>query len=248
MSKEDKEPIKINLTTLIIILMIVLLAIGIVIYYFASNTTTGKTVYEDVAKKQEKQEKYRKYVMTEENTLAENVVENVIENVVSEGPTVENGLSLEDAKTIITNYFSMCESKEKNPKIFLESLKLVKKFSFTKDEFITSKDGLVHLYKTNIAYADYKTKLLETMSEKMFNENFTEKLEEHNGNLYFEGDIENTGNTYASPNVELITSVGITYDYKVTYKNASGAEESLKMRLVKSGDKYVVDSSEVFVN
>lgn len=247
----EKEPIKMNLTTLIIILMFVLLLIGVIIYYFATNTTTGKTVYEDVAMKKEKEEKYRKYVITdnEENIIAENVIENtIIENTVINGPIEEKNLNLEDAKKIITNYFSMLSTKGGNPKTFLESLKIVNKFSFTKDEFITSKDGLAHLYKTNVKYLDYKVKMLESMTEKKFNEDFSEKFEEHNGYLYFEGDVTNTGNTYNFTNIELITAVGITVDYKATYKNANGVDESYKVRLVKVNDKYVVDSYELLVN
>ncbi|MCI8964963.1 MAG: hypothetical protein HFJ43_01185 [Clostridia bacterium] len=220
---EEKQHIKVNLSTvifLLIIFVLIIIIIGMYYHYnYKENIHIDNTNNSNVTS------------MDEENTL-ENIINNNSTNmennttetntdVEKETNTSKIDLTTNEAKKITDKYLNLVGSLEGSPSSMLESLG----YDSTKfDESNTKQIGDYTYINTKINYNDFKNKMLKYMSEKHFNKEFSISFKKVNGKLYI-ANIGASGWSHSNLKLTLKSNSNNTYKYSISYINAETEEK-----------------------
>lgn len=230
-NNKEKKTITISLNTFIfMILIFVIIIAGIIGLYlndfFKKNNTTetGKQIIE------------------------ENIVNDVANNIIDDttDDKVDNYLDDEIAKTIIQSYLNIKGAREGSP---IEALTIGEIDLIDKYSEIPGGDYIdVDNYRSSgINYEDLKNKMLEYMTEDMFEKLNDNAYKNVNGKLYiFDGGA--TGAGFDIKEIKLISSNKNSYKYQVKgleYPPEEGMNFAAEVELEKNiNERYVVSGFE----
>ena len=188
---EEKKTIKISLSTLfLIIAIIVIIVMGIFCYSMYNKKIEAE---EQLNEMNEKTLNLETKINTISNIISDDTKNEEKQNTISDDivNTESNSynFSEDEIKKTLQNYLDLQGSKQGAPSALLQKLNLL---GTTLDYNEVTEDGYV---KTDIKYSDYKTAMLNYVTEEWFNKNFTEEFKEINGLLYYLNSGA-TGNEY----------------------------------------------------
>lgn len=182
----------------------------------------------------------------ENNSKSENKIENVTddkpENKVTEEKEETNlsKLDIEErdeiSKEKIENFLKVY--KNSSPKGILISLGLI-------DENYTSnpEDYIDRFYaKTDIKYEDFKNKLLEFVTEKLFNSYYDNQGFKNVDEYLCFSDIGGEEREYKVENMSLIDHTDSSMTYEISFfEESSNNIENAKITVIEKNNDYVVD-------
>lgn len=222
---EEKKTTKISLSTILLILFIITIAVMAYFIYKLNNdkqladnkvTELNKQVRElanNVNNLQgtisETSNTINNSAITQNNNDSKTSSNSNTQTTASEKKTFSN----DEIKNAIQNYLDLVGVQQGSPEALLETL------GFT-DLGVNTEKTDDNYIKTNNKYSDYKTKMLDYMTEQWFENNFTRFFKNVNGYLYyFDGGA--TGLEYEVKSITLkgdysdldyIADVDIVYD------------------------------------
>ena len=192
---EEKKTIKISLSTFFLILAIIVIVImGVFIFKFYNDKKVADSEVKDLNNQviglestintlEGKINSLEGTINNNANNITNNIVnsENV-ENTQNNDDTTSNSTSKtfsnDEIKKSIQNYLDLKGASAGSPEGLLVKLELTSYGQYkdrTDDNYI----------KTNIKYSDYKSKMLNYMTEQWFENKFTNYYKNIDGYLYF---------------------------------------------------------------
>lgn len=182
---EEKQGIKISLSTFFLILSI--LVIIVMTYYIYKLNNDKKLANDKVIELNNQVNGLESTVNNLQGTISD--ISNTITNANSSIETNSNSntqtntnvtktFSNDEIKKAIQNYLDLVGAREGSPEGLLVKLGLT--------NFGANTEKADNNYiKTNIKYSEYKAKMLNYMTEQWFENNFTNFFKNVNGYLYF---------------------------------------------------------------
>ena len=181
---EEKKVTKISLSTFLLILSIIVI---IVMAYFIYKLNNDKQLANNKVTELNKQVSgLESTVNNLQGTISDisNTINNSTETKTDSNSNTqanESGkktFSNDEIKNAIQNYLDLVGAREGSPEGLLVKLGLT--------NFGANTEKADNNYiKTNIKYSDYKTKMLNYMTEQWFENNFTKSFKNVNGYLYY---------------------------------------------------------------
>lgn len=218
----ERKVLKIKFTTAstIIIIAIILLVIIGVVFIKKSN------VINDNANIEEQD-------INEKNETNENINDD----------ETETKFSNEAIKQALQSYLDLVGYKEASPEQLLVKLGLMEYGEYNNQELTED-----NYKKTNVKYVDYKNKMLEYMSEELFDSNFTSFYKEQDGYLYF-FDGGATGLTFEVESVSLkgdysdLIYIGKVYNIAI---NGTKSSANLEFHIQNNNGKCIITYCDKF--
>ena len=185
---EEKKTVKKKLPIVFLILAIlVIMAMGYFIckLYQEKETANAKAgeLTQQVSKLegtvenlQEEIDHFSDTTNTTDNT--EEAVETTVENTVPTNTNANQTFSTDEIKTALQNFLDLSGVLDGSPEGLLVYLGLT-------TYGVNQEIGEDYYIKTDISYSEYKNKMLQYMTEEMFEEDFTVNYKNVNGILYF---------------------------------------------------------------
>ena len=185
---EEKKTVKRKLPIVFLILAIlVIMAMGYFIckLYQKKETANAKVgeLTQQVSKLegtvenlQEEIDHFSDTTNTTDNT--EEAVETTVENTVPTNTNANQTFSTDEIKTALQNFLDLSGVLDGSPEGLLVYLGLT-------TYGVNQEIGEDYYIKTDISYSEYKNKMLQYMTEEMFEEDFTVNYKNVNGILYF---------------------------------------------------------------
>lgn len=189
---EEKKTVKKKLPIVFLILAIfVIMAMGYFIckLYQEKETANAKVgeLTQQVSKLegtvenlQEEIDHFSDTTNTTDNT--EEAVETTVENTVPTNTNANQIFSTDEIKTALQNYLNLKGILAGSPEELLVYLELL---TYEDNTEIVREIVDEYYIKTSIPYSEYKNKMLQYMTEEMFEEDFTVYYKNVNGILYF---------------------------------------------------------------
>ena len=166
---EEKKAIKVSLGTVICIIIIILLIVALFCMWYYYNNISDKNNISATN-------------TNISNTLTSNNVDNNLpktdNSLNNSSNNTSKKFSNEEIKISLQNYLNLIGAREGSPEDLLVELGLMSSGTYdtrTSDNYI----------KTSIKYSDYKSKMLNYVTEEWFNKTFTNYYKEIDGYLYF---------------------------------------------------------------
>lgn len=244
---EEKQPIKVNLSTVVFLLIIFVLIIVIIgMYYhynYKENIHIDNTNNSNVTSMDEENSSENISEDTLENTInynSTNMESNATKtntNAKKETTTSKIDLTTNEAKNITDKYLNLVGSLEGSPSSMLELLG----YDSTKfDESSTKQIGDYNYINTKINYNDFKNKMLKYMSEKHFNKEFSISFKKVDSKLYI-ANIGASGWSHSNLKLTLKSNSNNTYKYSISYTNAeTGEKETATVTITYENNHYVI--------
>ena len=142
-----------------------------------------------------------------ENTVQNTEVENSTNNIFDDNNVTNTNTNtktteytdkiVEDA---LEEYLELKEENEKSPASLLEELDLIED-----EHYFSNKAGNDGYVKTDIQYSNYKNAMLRYVSEKLFDEKFTQNFQDKNGTLYF---LDKKGTSFVEYDIRSVKNNG----------------------------------------
>ncbi len=225
---EEKEPIKVKLSTvLLIITIIIIAAIGVIIGIMYQQS------------------------MTKNNNVPE--VENVMlgekENVINNNSNKEKTFSETEIKEALQNYLKLSGAYQGDPYSVLYVMKEITGKNVIDDEYPKSIEyGEGSILPTKIKYSEFKEFMLNYMTEELYNTDFARGYIDKNGDLYCKN-IGATGVTYEVKSIEKINKSDTKYKGNVYgYSEEEYKDEMEILFEVSENNEKCVISSITFTN
>ena len=185
---EEKKTVKKKLSIIFLILeILVIMAMGYFIckLYQEKETANAKAgeltqqvsaLESTVENLQKEIDHFSDTTNTTDNT--EEAVETTVENTVPTNTNANQTFSTDEIKTALQNFLDLSGVLDGSPEGLLVYLGLT-------TYGVNQEIGEDYYIKTDISYSEYKNKMLQYMTEEMFEENFTVNYKNVNGILYF---------------------------------------------------------------
>lgn len=185
---EEKKTVKRKLPIVFLILAIfVIMAMGFLIYKLyqdkeSANAKVGELTQQvselegTVENLQKEIDHFSDTTNTTDNT--EETVETTAENTVPTNTNANQTFSTDEIKTALQNFLDLSGVLDGSPEGLLVYLGLT-------TYGLNQEIGEDYYIKTDISYSEYKNKMLQYMTEEMFEEDFTVNYKNVNGILYF---------------------------------------------------------------
>ena len=177
------------------------------------------------------------------------VIINSVEKIESTGVEVieEETLSRHRAGEIAERYLDLKGATVYEVDEFIYMLGLIdtRTVEIEPESKLVIEDGY-SLVKTNIKYDDYKNALLEVVSEKLFNESFSDFFREKDGYLYYPGNLGASGFADDFEDAKLIENTENEYKNKLWFTHTDVADtvtyQIYDATFVKENGRFVLDS------
>ena len=185
---EEKKTVKKKLSIIFLILeILVIMAMGYFIckLYQEKETANAKAgeltqqvsaLESTVENLQKEIDHFSDTTNTTDNT--EEAVETTVENTVPTNTNANQTFSTDEIKTALQNFLDLSGVLDGSPEGLLVYLGLT-------TYGVNQEIGEDYYIKTDISYSEYKNKMLQYMTEEMFEEDFTVNYKNVNGILYF---------------------------------------------------------------
>ena len=215
---EEKEPIKVKLSTvLLIIAIIVIVAIGVIIGIMYKQSITKKN-----------------NVINSENVMLE---ENSITNT-------EKNLSEAEIKDKFQSFLNLFGAYQGSPYSVLEEMKKITGKNVIDDEYPEGiKYNEEYILPTNLKYAEFKEFMLNYMTEEFFKADFAPGYVNKDEDLYCKS-FGATGVEYEVKSVEKENNSDTKYKSKVDmiYTDENKEEVNIFFEIKNNNDKCVISS------
>lgn len=213
---EEKEPIKVKLSTvLLIITIIIIVAIGVIIGIMYQQS------------------------MTKNNNVPE--VENVMlgENAINNKKYSET-----EVKKVLENYLKLSGVFQGSPYSVLVEMKNITGKNVIDDEYPKSIEyGEGSILPTKIKYSEFKEFMLNYMTEELYNTDFARGYIDQNGDLYCKN-IGATGVMYEVKSIEKINNSDTKYKGNVYGYSEEEYKDEMEIlfEVSENNDKCVISS------
>ena len=175
-----------------------------------------------------------------------NLIINTIDDNIDIAFEEDQTLTRYKAGEIAERFLDLKGATEYEVHDFLYMLELIDGFDVEVDNEskIEIEDG-ISLIKTNIKYNDYKDRLLEVVSQKLFKEEFSNLFREKDGYLYYPGNLGASGYSYDFDDAKLIEESEDVYKFKMWFVYTDVADnveyKIFDATFIKENNNFVLD-------